>query len=109
MNKTFSLAVSFVLSASVLVSPLRADIVSGKTEKDVAQESGAAQAVAAQIAASGASADAAAAVVQEMPPAEMAYFGSKVERVQPAGSLLVTILIVAAVVILVLYLTDNLK
>jgi len=109
MNKSFSPAVSLVLSMAVLITPLRADIVSGKTEKDVAQETGAAQAVAAQLAAAGASADAAAAVVQAMPPAEMAYFGSNVERVQPAGSLLVTIIVVAAIVLLVLYLTDNLK
>lgn len=99
------------LSIVVAASPLRADIVSGKTEKRVASEAGADRAVAGQLAASGASAGTAAGVVEGMTPAELAFYGSNVDRVQAAGhhGTILWILVVAAIVILVLYLTDNLR
>jgi hypothetical protein len=99
------------LSLVVAVSPLRADIVSGKAEKRAASEAGVDRTVEAQLAAAGASAGTAAVVVQGMTPADLAYYGANPESVQAAGhhGAIIWILVVAAIVILILYLTDNLR
>lgn len=99
------------LSMAVVASPLRADIVSGATEKRVASEAGADRAIAGQLAAAGASGGTAACIAGGMTPAELAFYGSNVDCLQAAGhhGTIVWILVVAAIVIVILYLTDNLR
>lgn len=73
------------LIALVAVSPVRADIVSGRTERQAAEEAGAVQAIVGRMERGGASVAEADKAVRSMTAAEVSYYGFDRARLQTAA------------------------
>lgn len=71
------------LAVLVLISPARADIVSGRAERRAAADAGAVRAIASQLTVEGASTDEADKVVRGMNAVELAYYRADLARAQP--------------------------
>lgn len=102
MGKTYCCALGILLA--VLFSAVaKAEIVSGKTDSSMIQESIAKDSVLANLMGQGVSADEAKEMVNQMSAQEILYFADNLDRSQ-AGGVVIWLLTVIVLVLLIVYL-----
>jgi len=104
------LTLCVLLFAAISGPSLRAEIVSAKTAKVAIANSDVADAIQGRLVDQGMSAAAATDLIHQMSADEITYFGKEAERNQAGGDLgsaLIFVLVVAALVVLIVYLVER--